>query len=94
MKKKALRSLALTLALVLSLSVFAFAAEEVDYGLKYDEALTIYNSYTLFDIEGEDYIRDTLISFFEEDPEFFYEFMNRVYGRHDKYSYYLAPQKI
>lgn len=94
MKKKVLKTLALTLALVLSLSLFAFAAEEeVDYGLKYDEALAIYNSHTLFDIEGEDYIRDILISFFEEDPDFFYEFMNRVYERHDRYSHYMAPQK-
>lgn len=93
MKKNALRTLALTLALVLSLSVFAFAAEEVDYGTKYDEALSIYNSNILFDIEGEDSVRDTLISFFEEDPEFFYEFMNRLYGRHDNYSHYLAPQQ-
>ncbi len=93
MKKNVLKVLALTLALILSLSVFAFAAEDVDYGLKYDEALAIYDSYTLFDTEGEDYIRDTLISFFEEDPEFFYEFMNRVYERNDRYSHYMAPQK-
>ncbi|MBR3848428.1 MAG: PDZ domain-containing protein [Oscillospiraceae bacterium] len=93
MKRKPLKIIALALALVLSLSVFAFAAEEVDYGKKYDEALSIYNSNILFDIEGEDYIRDTLVSFFEEDPDFFYEFMNRVYERHDRYSHYMAPQK-
>ncbi len=93
MKKKALKVLALTLALVSVLSSFAFAAEEVDYALKYDEAIAIYENYSLFTTENEDYIRDILISFFEEDPEFFYDFMNRVYERNDRYSHYMAPQK-
>ena len=93
MKKKALKILALTLALVSALSSFAFAAEEVDYGKKYDEAISIYENHSLFATENDDYIRDILVSFFEEDPEFFYEFMNRVYERNDRYSHYMAPQK-
>lgn len=93
MKKNILKTAALTLALILSLSVFATAAEEVDYGVKFDEAVSIYDSFSLFSTEDEDYIRDTLITFFEEDPDFFYEFMNRVYERNDRYSHYMAPQK-
>ena len=93
MKKKALKILALTLALVSALSSFAFAAEEVDYGKKYDEAIAIYNNSSLFATEDDSYIRDVLVSFFEEDPEFFYDFMNRVYERNDRYSHYMAPQK-
>ncbi len=93
MKKKALKILALTLALVSALSSFAFAAEEVDYGKKYDEAIAIYNNKSLFATEDDSYIRDILVSFFEEDPEFFYDFMNRVYERNDRYSHYMAPQK-
>ena len=93
MKKSLLRSIALVLALCLSLSLFAFAADEVDYGKKFDEAFGIYTSLTLFKENEIDYIREALIESFEADPDFFYEFMNRIYEKNDRYSHYMAPQK-
>ncbi len=93
MKKSLLRKIALVLVLCFSLSVLAFAADEIDFGKKFDEALSIYTSMTLFAEKEIDYIREALIESFEADPDFFYEFMNRIYEKNDRYSHYMAPQK-
>ncbi len=92
MKKSLLRIVALVLALCSALSVFAFAADEIDFGKKFDEALGIYSSLSLFATPDSDYIRDALIECFEEDPDFFYEFMSKIYEKNDRYSHYMAPQ--
>ncbi len=91
MKKSHIRKVALILALTLALSVCALAAEEIDYGAKLDEALSIYKNYSLFGNEDTDYIRDALIASFEENPDFFYDFMNKIYEKNDRYSHYLEP---
>ena len=56
MKKSFLRRIALVLALCFSLSIVAFAADEIDFGKKFDEALGIYTSMTLFAEKDIDYI--------------------------------------
>jgi len=93
MKKKLIRTLALCLSLILSLSVFAAAAEEIDFGAKFDEAMDIYTSLHLYSDPEVDYVREALIATFNENPDFFYEFMNRIYESRDRYSHYMAPQK-
>lgn len=94
MKRSFIRKIALLLALSISLSLCAFAAEEtVDFAKKFDEALSLYENYSLFADENTDYIREALIASFEEDPEFFYSFMNKIYEKNDRYSHYLAPSK-
>lgn len=91
MKKKFAKKVALLLSLVMLLSSFAYAAE-VDFEAKFDEALDIYRSRSLFGNSQTDYVKDALVEIFEEYPDFFYEFMNKIYMKNDRYSYYLAPE--
>ncbi|MBQ6901398.1 MAG: PDZ domain-containing protein [Oscillospiraceae bacterium] len=92
MKTKIVKSMAAFLALIMLLCTAAFAAD-VDYGAKLDEALGIYKSYGLYSDDNTDYVRETLIEMFEEDPSLFYDFVNRIYGRDDRYSKFLTPEK-
>ncbi len=91
MKRKLLKKTALILALVFSLSVFSFAAE-IDYGAALDEAIGIYRENSLFGNPNTDYIRQALIDSFEENPDFFYDFLNKIYEKNDRYSHFMAPQ--
>ncbi|MBQ6847216.1 MAG: PDZ domain-containing protein [Oscillospiraceae bacterium] len=90
--KRGFKITALLLALCMMLSCFAFA-EEVDYGEKLDEAVKIYRENGLYADEETDYVREALIEMFEEDPELFYELVNRIYSREDRYSYYMTPEE-
>ncbi len=92
MKRTFAKKTALLLALVFALSSFAFAAE-IDYGAALDEAIELYRSHSLFGNPDTDYIRDALVETFEDDPDFFYEFMSKIYEKNDRYSHYMAPQK-
>ena len=91
MKRRFLKIPALILALLMLLSSFAFAGE-IDYGAALDEAVGLYRSNSLFGNPDTDYIRDALIETFEEDPDFFYDFMNKIYEKNDRYSHYMAPK--
>lgn len=91
MKRRFLKIPALILALLMLLSSFAFAGE-IDYGAALDEAVGLYRSNSLFGNPDTDYIRDALIETFEEDPDFFYDFMSKIYEKNDRYSHYMAPK--
>ena len=95
MKKKTARVVALVCAFCMLLSIVSFAAEEkkTDWGAKLDEALALHQLHGLYSNEETDYVREALIEMFEEDPEFFYEFINRIYGKDDRYSKYITAQK-
>lgn len=92
MRKNTIKRTALVLALVMSISCFAFAAD-VDYGAKLDEALALYRGYGLYADNDTDYVREALIEMFEENPELFYTLINKIYGRDDRYSKYLTPEE-
>ncbi|MBQ6697599.1 MAG: PDZ domain-containing protein [Oscillospiraceae bacterium] len=92
MKRKALKTIALVLAVAMSLSLCAFAAE-VDYGKKLDEALALYKDNGLYSNNDTDYVREALLEMFEEDAELFYKLVNKIYGRDDRYSKYMTPEK-
>ncbi len=92
-KVSMLRVASLVLVFALSFSLCAFAAEEkVDYGAKLDEARSLYANYGLFSDGKTDYIREALISMFEEDESLFYEFMEKIYSSRDRYSHYMKPE--
>lgn len=91
MKRNALKKIALLLAVVMSLTLCAFAAE-VDYGKKLDEALALYRNNGLYSDNETDYVREALIEMFGEDPDLFYTLVNKIYSRDDRYSKYMTPQ--
>ncbi len=92
MKRKVMRSASLVLCVIMLLSCVAFATDsEVDYEAKLDEAIELYRKNSLFGNEDTDYIKDALVEMFEEDDEFFYEFMDRIYSKNDRYSAYMSP---
>ncbi len=90
--KRGFGIISLLLALCMMLSCTAFA-EEVDYGEKLDEALKIYRDHGLYSDEDTDYVREALIEMFEEDPSLFYDLINRIYSRDDRYSHYMTPEE-
>lgn len=91
MKKKFLQKTALLLALIFALTTISFAAE-TDYGEKLDEALALYHKYGLYSDDQADYVREALIELFEEDESLFYKFINKIYGKNDRYSKYMTPE--
>ncbi|MBQ9985459.1 MAG: PDZ domain-containing protein [Oscillospiraceae bacterium] len=91
MKKGFIRSVATLLAVVMMLALCA-AAADVDYNAKIDEALDIYKSFGLFSNDDTDYLREAIVEMMEEDPNLFYEIMERIYSRDDRYSHYLSSE--
>ena len=96
MKKKTVKKLSLFVVLCMLLSLMSFAAEteqKTDWGAKLDEALALHKMHGLYSNEETDYVREALIEMFEENPSFFYEFINKIYGKDDRYSKYITAQK-
>ncbi len=91
MKKKFLQRISLLLVFVFALATISFAAEK-DYGEKLDEALALYTKYGLYSDDEADYVREALIELFEEDESLFYKFINKIYGKNDRYSKYMTPE--
>ncbi len=90
--KRCFKKIALLLAMCMMLSCLAFA-EDVDYGEKLDEAVRLYREHGLYSNEDTDYVREALIEMFEEDSELFYELVNKIYSREDRYSHYMTPEQ-
>lgn len=90
--KRGFKKIALLLAVCMMMSCLAFA-EDVDYAEKLDEAVRLYRENGLYADEETDYVKEALVELFEENPEFFYEFVNKIYSREDRYSYYMTPEE-
>lgn len=90
MKKSFIRGAALVIAMLMLFTLCS--AADVDYGKKLDEALDIYYDFGLFSDKNRDYLRETIVEMMEENPQLFYDIMERIYSREDRYSHYLSSE--